>query len=215
MNNLDRMLKSRDITLPTKIRLAKAMVFPVVMYGCESWTIERWAPNKWCFWNVVLDKTLESPLDCKESQPVHLKGNQSWILTGRTDAETETPILWPPDVKSWLTGRDPDAGKDWRQEEKGDDRRCNCWMCITNLMDMNLSKLWELVMDREAGVLQSMGCKESDMTEQLNWLVRYFVEYFNWYLYNVHLMINLELWVLWKKTTEIKFSPYSALSEMS
>ena len=79
---------------------------------------ESWAPKRWCFWNVLLEKTLESPLDCKEIQPVHPKGNQFWISTGRTDAEAETPILWPPDVKHWLTWKDPDAGKDWRQEEK-------------------------------------------------------------------------------------------------
>ena len=80
---------------------------------------ESWARKNGCFWTVVLEKTLESPLDCKEIQPVHPKGNQSWTLIGRTDAETETPILWPPDVKNWLTGKDPDAGKDLSQEEKG------------------------------------------------------------------------------------------------
>ena len=80
---------------------------------------ESWAPKNWCFWTVVLEKTLESPLDCKEIQPVHPKGNQSWIFIGRTDAEAEAPILWPPDVKNWLLRKDPDAGKDWRQEEKG------------------------------------------------------------------------------------------------
>ena len=80
---------------------------------------ESWALKNWCFWTVVLEKTLESPLDCKEIQSVHPKGDQSWIFIGRTDAEAETPILWPPDVKSWLTGKDPDAGKDWGQEEKG------------------------------------------------------------------------------------------------
>ena len=80
---------------------------------------ESWAPKNWCFWTVVLEKTLESPLDCKEIQPVHPKGNQSWVLIGRTDVEAETPILWPPDVKSWLIWKDSDAGKDWRQEEKG------------------------------------------------------------------------------------------------
>ena len=80
---------------------------------------ESWAPKNWCFWTVVLEKTLESPLDCKEIQPVHPKGNQSGIFTGRIDAEAETLTLWPPDVKNWLTGKDPDAGKDWGQEEKG------------------------------------------------------------------------------------------------
>ena len=80
---------------------------------------ESWALKNWCFWTVVLEKILESPLDCKEIQPVHPKGNQSWIFIGRTDAEAETPMLWPPDVKNWLILKDPDAGKDWRQEEKG------------------------------------------------------------------------------------------------
>ena len=120
MTNLDSILKSRDITLLTKVCLVKSMVFPVVTYGCESWTInESWGPKNWCFWTMVLEKTLESPLDCKEIKPVHPKGNQSWIFIGRTDAEAETPILWPPDVKNWLNGIDPDAGKDWRREEKG------------------------------------------------------------------------------------------------
>ena len=80
---------------------------------------ESWAPKNWCFWPVVLEKTLESPLDCKEIQPVHPKGDQSWVFIGRTDAEAETPILWPPDAMIWLIGKDPDAGKDWGQEEKG------------------------------------------------------------------------------------------------
>ena len=80
---------------------------------------ESWALNNWCFWTVVLEKTLESPLDCKEIQPVHPKGDQSWVFIGRTDVEAETPIVWPPDVKSWLIWKDLDAGKDWGQEEKG------------------------------------------------------------------------------------------------
>ena len=120
MTNLDSILKSRHITLPTNVHLVKAMVFPVVMYGCESWTIKKAEhQNPDAFWTVVLEKTFESPLDCKEIQPVNPKGNQSWILIGRTDAEAETPTLWLPDVKNWLIGKDPDAGKDWRQEEKG------------------------------------------------------------------------------------------------
>ena len=123
ITNLDSILKSRDITLPTKFCLVKAMVFPVVMYGCESWTSqsnceESWVPQNWCFWTVVLEKTLESPLDCKDMKPVNPNGNQSWIFIGSSDAEAETPILWPPDVKSWFIRKDPDAGKDWRQEEK-------------------------------------------------------------------------------------------------
>ena len=113
MTNLDSIIKSRDITLPVKVPLVKAMIFPVVMYGCESWTIKKAERQR----IVVLEKTLESPLDCKEIQPVHPKGNQSWIFTGRTDAEAETPIVWPPDAKKQLMGKDPDGGKDWRQEE--------------------------------------------------------------------------------------------------
>ena len=118
MTNLDSILKSRDIILPTKVLLVKAMVFPVVMYGCENWTIKK-ASENWCFWTVVLEKTLESPVDCKEIQPVHPKGDPSCMFTGRTDVEVETPIFWPPDAKSWLIGKDLDAGRDWEQEEKG------------------------------------------------------------------------------------------------
>ena len=120
MTNLDRILKSKDMTLSTKVRLAKAMVFPVVMYGCQSWTIKKAECRRidafelWC-WR----RLLKSPLDCKEIQPVHPKGDQSWVFIGKTDAEAETPILWPPDAKSWLIWIDPDAGKDWEQEEKG------------------------------------------------------------------------------------------------
>ena len=119
MTNLESIIKSRDITLPTNVHLVKAIVFPVVMYGCELDYKENWASKNWCFWTVVLEKTLESPLDYKEIQPVPPKGNQSWIFIGRTDAEAETPILWPPDGKNWLIWKDSDAGKDWRQEEKG------------------------------------------------------------------------------------------------
>ena len=114
MTNLDSILKSRDIILPTKVRLVKAMVSPVVMYGCESWTIKK--AEHWCFCTVVLEKTLESPLECKKNKPVNPKGNQSWIFIGRTDAEA--PTLWPPDAKMWLIGKDPEAGKDWGQAEK-------------------------------------------------------------------------------------------------
>ena len=119
MTNLNSILKSRDITLPTKAHLVKAMVFRVVVYGCERWHSEGWVPKNWCFRTVVLEKILESSLDSKEIQPVHPKGNQSWIFIGRTDTEAEAPILWPPDAKSQLFGKDPDAGKDWGQEEKG------------------------------------------------------------------------------------------------
>ena len=117
MTNLDSLLKNRDITLPTKVHVVKATVFPVVICGYDLDHKEGWVPKNWCFWTVVLEKTLESLLDCKEIKLVNLKRNQPWIFTGRTDAEA--PILWPPDLKSLLIGKDPDAGKDWRQEEKG------------------------------------------------------------------------------------------------
>ena len=115
MTNPGSILKSRDMTLPTKVRLVKAMVFPVVIYGCESWTLkkaEHWridAFELWC-WR----RLLRVPWTARRSSQSILKGNQSWIFTGRTDAEAETPIFWPPDAKNWLIGKDPDAGKDWR-----------------------------------------------------------------------------------------------------
>ena len=117
MIKLDSILKSRDITLPTNVRLVKFFQWSCmdVRVGYE----ESWALTNWCFWTVVLEKTLASPLDCKEINPVHPKRNQSWIFIGRTDAEPETPILWPPGMKNQITGKDPDAGKDWKWEEKG------------------------------------------------------------------------------------------------
>ena len=98
--NLDSIFKSRDITLTTKVHLVKAMVFPVVMYGCESWTERKLSTEELMLLNLVLEKTLESPLDCKEIQPVHSKGDQSWVFFGRNDAKAETPVLWPPHAKS-------------------------------------------------------------------------------------------------------------------
>ena len=127
---------------------------------------EGWVPKNWCFWTVVLEKTLENPLDCKEIQPVHSKGDQSWVFIGRTDVEAETPILWPPDAKSWLIWKDPDARNDWGQEEKGttEDEMVG-WH---HQLNGRLSKLWEFVMDREAWCAAVYGVTKSQ-TWLSNW----------------------------------------------
>ena len=129
----------------------------------------RWAPNNWCFWTVVLEKTLVSPFDYKEIQPVHPKGDQSWVFIGRTDAKAETPILWPHDAKSWLIGKDPDAETDWGQEGKGmtDDKMAG-WHHWLDGHGFG----WTLgVGDGQGGLAccDSWGCKELDTTEWLNW----------------------------------------------
>ena len=118
MTNLDSILKSRDVTLSTKVCLVKAMVSSSHVWRWKLDYKESWAQKNWCFWTVVLEKTLESPLTSKEIQSVHPKGNQSWIFIRRIDAEAETPILWPSDAKNWLILKDLDAGKDWGHEEK-------------------------------------------------------------------------------------------------
>ena len=147
---------------------------------------ESWALKNWCFWTVVLEKTLENPLDCKEIQPIHPKVNQSWIFIGRTDAEAETSILWPPDAKNWLLRKDPDAGKDWRQEEKetAEDEMVG-WHYST---DMSLIRLQELMTDREAcpvtvhGVTKSR-IQLSDWTElSYAWNASYMRKRKNWNL---------------------------------
>ena len=157
MTNLNSILKNRDITLPTKVHLVKAMVFPVVLYGCESWTIKKAEHQRidafelWCW---------RSPLDCKEIQPVHPKGNQSWIFFGRTYAEAETPILWSLIQRIDSLEKTLMLGKMEGRRRKGQQRKR--WLDgITDLMGMNFSKLWELVVDREAWHASAHGVTKS------------------------------------------------------
>ena len=171
MTNPDSILKSRDITLPTKVRLVKAMVFPVVMYGYVSWTVKKAErPKNWCFWTVVLEKTLASPLDCKEIQPVHPKGDQSWVFSGRTDVEAETPIL-----ATW-----------WRRADsfektlmlagigaggEGDDRGWDGWMASPTRWTwvwVNSGRWW---WTGRPGVLWFMGSQRvgHDWVTEMNW----------------------------------------------
>ena len=156
MTNLDRILQSRDITLPTKVHIVKAMVFPVVMYGCELDYKENWAPKNWCFWTVVLEETLESPLDCKEIQPVHLKGNQSWIFIGRTDVKAETPELGhmmrrTDSLEKTMMLGEIEVGRrrGWQRLRRSDN--------ITDLMDINLSNVWGWWSTGKPDLLQSIG----------------------------------------------------------
>ena len=156
--------------LPAKVCVVKAMVFPVVMYGCEVDCEKSWAPKNWCFWTVVLEKTLQSPLDCKEVQPVHPKGDESWVFIGGTDAEAETPTLWPPHAKSWLIGKDPDAGKDWRWEEKGmTEDEIVGWHHRLNGHEFEQTRSWWWT--GKSGVLQPMGLQRvwNDWATELNW----------------------------------------------
>ena len=166
MTNLGSILKSRDINLLTKVPSSQSYGFShshVWMWELDY--KESWALKNWCFWTVILEKNLESPLDCKEIQPVNPKGNQSWIFIGRTDAEAETPILWPADVKNWLIWKNPDAGKDWRQEEKGmtEDEMVEWHHCLNRPEFEQAPGIG----DGQGSLVccSPWGCKESDMTE--------------------------------------------------
>ena len=163
VSKLDSILKSRDITLPTKVHLVRALVFPVVRYGWDSWNMKKAECQRidafelWC-WRRLL-----------EIQPVHSKGDQSWVFIGRNDAEAETPILWPPHAKSWLIGKDPDAGRDWGPEEKGmtEDEMAG-WHHWLDGHELE----WTPGVGDGQGDLEccsSWGRKESDTTEWLNW----------------------------------------------
>ena len=157
-----------SVCIELLVHLVKAMVFPVVMYACELDHKEGSVPKNWCFWAVLLEKTLENPLDSKEIKPVNPKGNEPWIFPGRTDAKAEASILWPPDAKCWLTGKDPDAGKDWRQEEKAmtEDEMVGWYPWL------NGREFEQTPGDGEGKkslvCYNPWGHKESDMTEQLN-----------------------------------------------
>ena len=169
MTNLDNILKSRDVTLPTKVYLFKAVVFPVVTYGCESWTIKKAEHRRIDAFELWWWRRLLSPLSLMEIQPVYPKGDQSWVFIGRTDAEAETSILWPPDAKSWLIWKDLSAGKVWGRRERG------WWRirCLDGIM--SLGRLQELVMGREAWCVEVHGITKSQ-TWLSNWTE------LNWYL---------------------------------
>ena len=205
MTNLDSMLKARTL-LCWQRSISQSYDFSSShVWMWELNCKESWALKNWCFWFVVLEKTLESPLDNKEIQPVHPKEDQTWVFIERTDVEAETPILWPPDAKSWLTGKDPDTGKNWGQEENGATRMR--WLdAITDSMDMSLG--WTPgVSDGQGGLAccDSWGHKELDTTEQLNWTEETykFPEIYNLPRLNQVEIQNQNKPVMWKETESV------------
>ena len=158
---LDSIVKIRDITLLTKVHIVKAIVFPVVIWMWELDHKESWAPKNWCFWTVVLEKTPDSLLDCKEVKLINPKGNQSWIFIGRTDAEVEAPILWPPNAKNWLFRKDLKLGKTEGRRRRGQQRMR--WLDgITDWMDRVWARSRSWWWTGKAGVLQSMGLQRAE-----------------------------------------------------
>ena len=184
MTTMDSILKSRDIILPTKVHVVKTMVFPVVMYSCESWTIKKALSKNRCLRTVVLEKIPESPLDSKEIKPVNLKGGQPWTFTGRTDAAA--PIFWSSDENRQFIGKVPDAGKDggWRRRGHQRMRRPNG---ITNAMNTNLGKLGDVEGQGSLICYSPRGCKELDMPGQLKNSNNF--SYHAWLLLRLHVSI--------------------------
>ena len=172
MANLDSILKSRHYFANKGLSSQSYSFSSSHVWMWELDYKESWVLKTWFFWAVVLKKTLESPLDCKEIQPVNPKGNQSWIFIGRTDTEAETPIFWPPNAKNWLIWKDPDAGKDWRWEEKGitEDEMVG-WNHGLNGHEFGWTPE---VGDGQGGLscCSPWGCKESNTTKQLNWTLK-------------------------------------------
>ena len=191
MTKLDSILKSANITWPTKVHLVNAMVFLVIMYRCEIWTVKKAEYQRtdafelWCWRRLLRD------LWTAEIQPVHSKGDQSWVFFGRNDAKAETPILWPPHVKSWLTGKDSDAGRDCGQEEKGttEDEMAG-WH---HGLDERESEWTPGAGDGQGDLAccDSWGCKESDTTEWLNWTeLNWKMDQYNWMGISLTLIIE-------------------------
>ena len=201
--NLDRILKNRDITLPTKVCRVKSMVFPVVMYGCELDHKEAWIQKSWCFRIVVLEKTLGSLLHSNEIKPVNPKGNQLWIFIGRTVAQAEAPILWPPDVNNQLTGEDPYAEKDWRQKEMTAAKD----EIVTEhhqLCGHAFDKLWETVKAKEGWHATVHGVA-NNLTQLNDWITTkiFCCCYLNSnqsgfdsvHFYSPHFKLNIKTWI--------------------